>query len=255
MTAGRGFALRVTLQSLPTFARLLKPEQVPEPDDATATPTIAVSLPADPELVAVEAMFAGESLRVRLPFRSPRRASRKRSGSTPTRPVPQGAAPTVGTITPGSPPAATRGQLLWEKRSLPATDAQRPPNAGSNPTGNLRLAQAHYRTADGKLIDHKKYFRETAFGLLEWRVVQKSPKKEEVAIRTQVVVNGASLGIHDLTLSHQSSRISGQGNVPTVLHWGSALTQRIRDANITGSTLRIYAPAGAGSPFVVEIAK
>jgi HKD family nuclease len=128
--------------------------------------------------------------------------------------------------------------LIWQKQNLQRADAQLPSGRATNPTGNLRLSRANWRVG-GQLIDHKTYFRHVVFGNSQWRLVQQAPRKEETTIPFQVTTLGQNLGMQNLTVSHQASRVANQGNVATILHWG-LLTQTIRNANIVGRTLNLY---------------
>jgi hypothetical protein len=143
-----------------------------------------------------------------------------------------------------------RGGLLWRKVDLPPSDVQR--QAGS-PTGGLRLTQAGWR-ADGKPIDQTKYFRYNVFGALDWRVGREQPPyREDAAARFNVTLLGQSKGIHLLRLSHKPSGEAGQGNYTTLLHWGP-LADTIRELDLVGKTLSLYAPpAGSPEPFFLEI--
>lgn len=146
-------------------------------------------------------------------------------------------------------PAPARGPLVWEKRSLPPTDAQR---QSGNPTGNLRLSGAGWKVA-GQPIDHTKYFRNDIFGSFPWKTAQQVPLKEVTSIAFHVSLLGSDLGAYELQISHQPSRVSGQSNVSTVLHW-KELGQVVKNANVVGKTVRLYGPpAGSKEPFFLEI--
>jgi hypothetical protein len=49
----------------------------------------------------------------------------------------------------------------------------------------------------------------------------------------EVEADGDYLGDINIRISHDPNRISGQGNVPTVLHWGD-LGARLRQNNYIG---------------------
>ena len=105
------------------------------------------------------------------------------------------------------------------------SDAQQPPGANSRATGNLRLSEEDFP------INNETYFVEEFFGGLDWRPNARKPNAmEEVWVPMQTVIDGDYLGAVNLRISHQPSRVSNQGNVPTVLHWGD-LGARMRANN------------------------
>lgn len=104
-------------------------------------------------------------------------------------------------------------QRRWFKQ-LDNTAAQQVKSAGSNPTGNLRLSQ------EAAAIDHKVYFRDDFFGGLPWTPTEGRASEQEVVVGFHTWIDGTDFGVQDLRVSHDPARISGQGNVPTVLHWG-----------------------------------
>jgi len=144
--------------------------------------------------------------------------------------------------------ASARGPLVWTKPNLKGTDAQQPPSANTNPTGNLRLASANFKVG-GKVIDKKSYFRKTVFGGLAW---SKSKTTEYATGSFNIVRSGKLLGSFDLKLSHDLKRVADQNNVPTVLHWGDAIDV-VRKANVKGLTLRLY-DTGADGRYTIEFA-
>jgi hypothetical protein len=127
--------------------------------------------------------------------------------------------PAAPATTPPAAPATARSIARRWFRKLDATAAQQPLQVGSNPTGNLRLAQAGHPG-----LDQKVYFRRFFFGALPWSS-SRNPKGvlEECQVTFDVTVNGRSLGEHTLRISHADYRIAAQNNVPTVLHWGSLM--------------------------------
>jgi HKD family nuclease len=142
------------------------------------------------------------------------------------------------------------GDLLWQKIDLPSSDAQQP-NKG-NPTGGLRLTQAGW-TVNGTVIDQTTYFRNDVFGNLKWGVWKTEPYRENAVTSFVVYILGTDCGIHNLTISHKPSGEAGQGNYTTILHWGD-LVETIRQANIIGKTLSLYAPpSGQIEPYTIEI--
>lgn len=114
----------------------------------------------------------------------------------------------------------------WFKQ-MDNTAAQQVKSAASNPTGNLRLSQ------EGAAINHRVYFRDDLFGGLPWTPTDGKASEQEVLVRFDVWIDGRNEGEQDLRLSHDPRRIAGQGNVPTVLHWGP-LSPILRATNYIG---------------------
>src|SRR5262249_45403723 len=144
---------------------------------------------------------------------------RQPAAAPPRRP-----APVMGSM-PGQRPQITV-KKRWFKL-LDATAAQQPPEPNTNPTGNLRLSREDFS------IDHTTYFFEVFFGGLDWRPNERQPEMSEVWVPMQTEIAGDYLGELMLRISHLPSRISNQGNVPTVLHWGD-LGARMRQNNYVG---------------------
>lgn len=125
--------------------------------------------------------------------------------------------PTASAPTParsGAAPLSTANvQRRWVK-PLDNTAAQQVRSPGSNPTGNLRFSQ------ESAAIDHKVYFRDDFFGGLPWTPRDGRDSEQEVVVGFRTWIDGVDHGVQDLRLSHDPRRIAGQGNVPTLLHWG-----------------------------------
>lgn len=129
--------------------------------------------------------------------------------------------------------------LLWKKLSLSNSDAQHVPN-GTQPTYNLKLSQAKFKIKD-KIIDQKIYFREDVFKKLEWQNTKKDNLDyQETYCNFDIIVNNAYLGIQKLKLSHDSKRISGQGNTPTWLHWNDILVAYFQSNIVYQKSLSLY---------------
>lgn len=116
----------------------------------------------------------------------------------------------------GTDPALPLGSVRrrWFKE-LDHTAAQQPKGARTNPTGNLRLSR------ENSPINHTVYFRNDFFGGLPWVPTAGKNSEVEVVVAFRAWIDGHDLGMHNLRLSHDPNRISGQNNVPTVLHWGT----------------------------------
>lgn len=112
-------------------------------------------------------------------------------------------------------------------RQLDSTAAQQVKSAASNPTGNLRLSQAD------AAIDHKRYFRDDFLGGLPWTPTEGKETEQEILVEFRTWIDGTDFGVQELRVSHDPRRISGQGNVPTVLHWGG-LAPEMRQTNYVG---------------------
>ncbi|GHB48239.1 hypothetical protein GCM10010347_17570 [Streptomyces cirratus] len=121
----------------------------------------------------------------------------------------------------------------WFKK-MSASDAQRPPKAESKTTGNLRLSQAQHP------IDQKTYFRKVFFADAQWEAKENARGVQEKAkVPFEVVIGAQSLGVHEIVIDHADYRIAGQGNVPTWLHWGEALTAHLKAHDHTGHYVTI----------------
>jgi hypothetical protein len=112
----------------------------------------------------------------------------------------------------------------WFKKLSPS-DAQRPGGAKSKVTGNLRLSQYRHR------INKVTYFRHRLFGTASWEAEEKPGGIQETAtMEFEVVMGTVSHGTHRLTVDHAVHRAAGQGNVTTVLHWGTTLSGYLKTA-------------------------
>lgn len=139
--------------------------------------------------------------------------------------------------------------LIWHKQSLSQSDAQRVPT-GSNPTGNLKLSQASFRI-NNSLIDQTVYFRNNIFTNLNWVATKPNNSSyEEVFCQFDITILNNHIGLHTLKLSHDPTRVAGQGNTPTWLHWGNTLIQILQQNNITGKSFKLLTD---GQDFFIEI--
>jgi hypothetical protein len=139
------------------------------------------------------------------------------------------------------------GDLVWSKLKLPASDLQFPGSNG-NPTGVLRLTQAKFKI-DGAIIDQTTYFRHIVFGKLHWT---KDSDKEIAVAEFALVIAGVFVGEYKLQLTHNPKWESNESNYTTHVHWGEA-TSRIKHRSLIGRSLHLYAPSGAGLPYIIEI--
>lgn len=111
-------------------------------------------------------------------------------------------------------PATPRTAIMRWSKLLKGTDAQQPPGANTQPTYNLRLAAARHD------IDIKTYFRDDFFDTTPWTPDPDDPTIEYTLVEMEVFIHGTSRGTHEFRIDHDLDRVSGQGNVPTVLKWG-----------------------------------
>lgn len=126
----------------------------------------------------------------------------------------------------GAPLALDDVKRRWVKK-LDHTAAQQAKSAQTKRTGNLRLSR------EKAPIEHKTYFREDFFENLPWAPTTNKVAEQEVMVAFRTWIDGNDLGTQELRISHDPGRISGQGNVPTVLHWGS-LAPTMRSTNYVG---------------------
>jgi hypothetical protein len=191
--------------------------------------------------MAAEALFGGDPIKVRIPFKPTTgriRPTVATVDSSPKRQVTKARQKELG----------PRGPLLWAKR-LVASDVQRQPG---HATGGVRLTQAAFRIR-GKLIDHTRYFRHRIFKNLSWKIVRRTPKVEQCDISVSVTIDGVGYGVHTLAVGDKQSGEARQRNYTSLLHW-RGLGSTIRDLNLTGKILKLYAPAPrTREPFFIEI--
>ncbi|MGP9651501.1 phospholipase D-like domain-containing protein [Glutamicibacter sp. AOP38-B1-38] len=135
-------------------------------------------------------------------------------------------------------------QRRWFKE-LDNTAAQQVKSAKSNPTGNLRLSR------EAATIDHTVYFREDFFGGLPWTPSEGKKSEQEVVVGFHAWIDGTDFGTQDLRVSHDPARISGQGNVATVLHWG-VLSPQLRETNYIGLYISLERTTNDGYNLVIS---
>lgn len=145
------------------------------------------------------------------------------------------------TVVPAVPVSAspTSKNLVWKKLKLSNSDAQDVP-AGTAITGNLKLAQAHFKVGT-KVIDQQTYFRNVVFNSQKWIKTKASSKTyEEAFVDFDISISGKSFSKFTLKLSHDPVRVAGQGNTPTWLHWGHSLIHILQKKGLSGKTLNLY---------------
>lgn len=236
---GRGFARRVTADTLATFAPLLRARPAGGDGQARAAGEAAEpGPPVDARMAAALALFQGESIRVAPPRRPRREAGPERES--------------VDAVDPGGDdhPAdvVEAGRVLWRKQLVPS-DVHR---QKGHPTGGVRLVQAEF-DADGERIDQTSYFRHNVFGGFEWDGSKRRTPGEDAWANFRVRVRDEDWGVHRLRVSHKPGGEGGQSNYTDQLHWGRVLGRRVRDANLVDAELVLYAPVAEGEPFLLDI--
>lgn len=244
MKDGQGFVRRVTSENLERFAPLLGRRSESDSTESADSQTTSEKVLLDPELQAAEALFSGNPIRIRIPsrFSYPGKVTKKRFSRRKFEKE-KAATQSVSVF--------DRGQLIWQKENLPGSDVQQ--SRRGHPTGGLRLVQADWKV-DDKIIDQTRYFRNIVFGQLNWTVGIHKPKKQEaVSVSFAIKILGQDYGLWNLIISHKPSGEAGQGNYTTILHWGD-LASTIKELNLVGKTLRLYAPPeNQHEPFFIEI--
>ena len=145
------------------------------------------------------------------------------------------------------------GSLVWQKKDLPSSDAQRV-SGNTAITGVIRLGDANYKV-EGEKIDRNTYFRNSVFGDLIWNSELRTNNSplQVAKCKFNITVEKHNLGEHELKISHDPDRISGQHNIPTTIHWGSVLNSYLKKNNITGKTLSLFYPSAEGNAFSIII--
>lgn len=250
---GRGFARRVTRETLEVFRPVLgeKPDdEAVESKGAVAAegkePGSGVEVPYE-----VEGMFRGEPVVVRIPFKRLSSGGGGKGaigiGDGAHRKSPLAA---TGSETAPAGRGDSPGEVVWRKR-LSRTDAQR---QSGHPTGDLRLVQAKFEVG-GSIIDQTRYFRHEVFGGLDWTLESETPRVEIATADFDVSILGKPLGTFPLVVSHKASGEAGQGNYTTGLRWGALVAYLRDEADASDATLELRAPASPGRPFQIDIVR
>lgn len=138
--------------------------------------------------------------------------------------------------------------LAWVMHNIPGSSVQITRSVTTNPTGMIRLVQADYYS-DGQLIDQTTYFRRKVFNGLSW--VPETTDTDIAIGKFKVSILGQEIGEHPLRIRHKPSGEAGQGNYTTGISWGS-LGRTIRDAGLTGRTVKLYRLSGSDDTFRLE---
>jgi hypothetical protein len=247
MKDGQGFARQVTSENLGQFAPLLGHKSESDSTESPDSQTTREKALLDPELQAAEALFSGNPIKISIParFSQPRKVKKRRRLSRHDTREEIIVQPPIQVLD------ISRGQLVWRKNNLPASDVQRQRGAV---TGGLRLTQAKFEV-NGIRIDQTKYFRNVVLSQMPWGTGRKGfPKQREtVEITFDVTILGMNYGQHKLVVSHKPSGEAGQRNYTTMLHWGD-LANTIKELNLVGKTFQLYGPPeNQQEPFFIEI--
>ena len=132
------------------------------------------------------------------------------------------------TVSSSATPFTSSSSFTRWCKQLQNSDAQQV-QRNSNPTGKLRLSQS------GFAINHQTAFRQDMFANALWLSESRGGKMYEVAeIDFHAEINGLELGILRLKVDYAPHRAAGQGNVSTVLAWGTAIGQQLRAQSYVG---------------------
>lgn len=227
MTEGQGFARRVTHENLDDFTPRLRKRGESENGETNPGDDEEPSS----EIERTEGLFSGESIDTPTP-----------ANPSPDSPIPM--------------PEAEKGPLLWDK-SMSNSDAQKPPGEDSSYKGELvMLLGRNSSTPDIDASEALTWFREEAFGDLDWGGSMSNENEEEAYCKFSIQIDDEDYGIFRLRLTHRKSRTALDTGTytATVLHWGP-ITQILRESDVEGgSLLELYAPPpGRSEPFFIEI--
>lgn len=209
---------------------------VPEDSDSTTSGT-------------VQGLFSAPAIQMRPlpPLPSAGRSTpRGTSTSSPSSAI-STASPTASTPSVVAAVGGTATVLRRWFRELDRTQAQQVPR-GTNPTGNLRLTQA------GHAIRHETYFFRDFFGGLPWSPSTGNAAQQEVIVNFNCTVDGVSQGILPIRVSHYPARISGQANIPSVLHWGPTLGALLRNTSYVGQFVTLERLSGGTFTLTIDTA-
>lgn len=144
------------------------------------------------------------------------------------------------------------GVLVWRKL-LSASDvlSTRP---GSNPVGGIRLTQARFEIANGR-IDQTEYFR-NLFSNYHWQQElgrNRNSTQEVAIIPMRISIRNHDYGVHFFEVSHKPDGEAGQNNYTTILRWGREFTPIIPGLNLTDHWLSLYETTDPEVRFYIDI--
>jgi HKD family nuclease len=150
------------------------------------------------------------------------------------------------------PPSHDGWILIWVSKGLTERDLNIPTGANTNPTGSMLLKK-------GKLegIDQRSYFRRSIFNSLDWKKDTRAAlgHLERSEAEFELIIKGASLGKHNMKLTHNSrtdSRAYEQLNAMTQIHWG-AVKNFIAHRDLLGREFRLYQQMNNPTKYLIEI--
>lgn len=144
------------------------------------------------------------------------------------------------------------GALVWQK-VLTASDVLST-KPGSNPVGGLRLTQAGFDDANGR-IDQTEYFR-NLFSNYHWQQElgrNRNSTQEVAVIPMRVSIKNQDYGVQLFEVSHKPDGEARQGNYTTILRWGRDFSPIIQGSNLTGQLLNLYETTDPDVRFYIDI--
>ncbi|MDV2117951.1 phospholipase D family protein [Alcaligenes faecalis] len=151
-------------------------------------------------------------------------------------------------------PPVPSGALVWQK-VLSASEALQISNEGTNPVGGIRLTQARFADANGR-IDQTRYFR-NLFADYHWEPEigrNRNSTQEFATVPMRVIIRGIDYGVQTFEVSHKPDGEAGQNNYTTIIRWGRFFMERIPSLHLTGATLSLYATSSLEVGFLMVIA-
>ncbi len=215
-------------------------------DEAAATPpnpTASGSSPADDSVPRIKLKVT--------PIRVPLTTAKKATKGAPAKKAPTHKATSKAKTAASSATTGVGLVRVWESKELTRRDLDVPLAAGNtNRTGSINLDKGLLESD----IDHRHYFRDVVFNLLNWSA-GKRPKVEEAYAKFQLIVKGISYGSFDLRIAHSTNTASTtyqQRNAMTRLSWGP-MRDLIARPDLIGRSLTLYQDKADAKRFVLEI--
>lgn len=146
------------------------------------------------------------------------------------------------------------GILVWQK-VLSASEALQISNERTNPVGGIRLTQARFEDAHGR-IDQTRYFR-NLFADYHWEreLGRNRNSTQEVArVPMRVIIRGVDYGNQLFEISHKPDGEADQNNYTTIIRWGRFFMELIPSLHLEGATLSLYATSSLEVGFLMDIA-
>jgi HKD family nuclease len=146
------------------------------------------------------------------------------------------------------------GALVWRK-VLSASEALQISNERTNPVGGIRLTQARFEDANGR-IDQTRYFR-NLFADYYWQPEvgrNRNSTQEFAYVPMRVIIRGVDYGVQTFEVSHKPDGEADQNNYTTIIRWGRFFMELIPGLHLAGATLSLYATSSLEVGFLMEIA-